>query len=121
MKSEKEQSKLFYRLDEVSRIAKLEPKVIEKWEKEFPFLNAGQTAGGRKFFRQKDLDIILRLKELLLKEGLTLAGAKRKIEEEFEGRSADPVHPDRLKKALVEVRAELESLAKILSRPAKRV
>jgi len=121
MKSEKDQGKLFYRLDEVSRIAKLEPKVIEKWEKEFPFLNAGQTAAGQKFFRPKDLEIILRLKELLIKEGLTLAGAKRKIEAEFEGRSVDPVHPDQLKKALFEVRAELESLAKSLSKRAKRV
>ena len=36
MKSEKDTGKLFYRLDEVSRIAGLEPKVIERWERDFP-------------------------------------------------------------------------------------
>src|SRR4030065_2764213 len=103
MKSEKDTGKLFYRLDEVSRIAGLEPKVIERWERDFPFLHAGQTGSGQKIFRQKDLDIILRLKELLVKEGLTLAGAKRKIQAELEGPSAEKLHPHRLKKALVGV------------------
>jgi DNA-binding transcriptional MerR regulator len=121
MKSEKEAGKLFYRLDEVSRIAELEPKVIENWEKEFPFLHAGQTGSGQKIFRQKDLDIILRLKELLVKEGLTLAGAKRKIQGEFEGGSGEKIHPDRLKKALVEVRAELQDLAASLEKKSRRL
>ena len=121
MKSEKDAGKLFYRLDEVSRISELEPKVIERWEKDFPFLHAGQTGSGQKIFRQKDLDIILRLKELLVKEGLTLAGAKRKIQAEFEGRSAEPLHPDRLKKTLVEVRAELQDIAASLEKKSKKL
>jgi DNA-binding transcriptional MerR regulator len=121
MKSEKDRGKLFYRLEEVSRISELEPKVIEGWEKDFTFLHAGQTGSGQKIFRQKDLDIILRLKELLLKEGLTLAGAKRKIQAEFEGRSAEPLHPDRLKKALVEVREELQGIASSLEKKVKRL
>jgi DNA-binding transcriptional MerR regulator len=120
MKSEKETGKLFYRLDEASRIAGLEPKVIERWERDFPFLHAGQTGSGQKIFRQKDLDIILRLKELLVKEGLTLAGAKRKIQAEFEGPSAEKLHPDRLKKALVEVRSELQDLAASLEKKSGR-
>jgi DNA-binding transcriptional MerR regulator len=121
MKHEKETGKLFYRLEEVSRIAELEPKVIEGWEKDFPFLHAGQTGSGQKIFRRKDLDIILRLKELLVKEGLTLAGAKRKIQAEFEGKSGEKLHPDRLKKALVEVRAELQDLAASLEKKSGRL
>jgi len=121
MKCEKDPGKLFYRLEEISRISELEPKVIEAWEKDFPFLHAGQTGGGHKIFRQKDLDIIIRLKELLIKEGLTLAGAKRKIQAEFEGRSAEPLHPDRLKKTLVEVRAELQDIAASLEKKTKRL
>ncbi len=54
-------------------------------------------------------------------EGLTLAGAKRKIQAEFEGRSAEQLHPDRLKKALVEVRAELQDLAASLEKKARRL
>ena len=121
MKPEKNQARLFYRLDEVSRLAGLEPKVIENWEKEFPFLNAGRAAGGQKIFRQKDLDVILRLKELLITEGLTLAGAKRRIEAELEGRTAEPVHPDRLKKTLFEVKEQLEEIAGTLRKRSRRV
>lgn len=121
MKSDKETGKLFYRLEEVSRISELEPKVIESWEKDFPFLHAGQTGNGQKIFRRKDLDIILRLKELLIKEGLTLAGAKRRIQAEFEGRAGEALHPDRLKKALVEVRSELQELAASLGKKGRRL
>jgi DNA-binding transcriptional MerR regulator len=121
MKSPKDEAKLFYRLDEISRISKLEPRVIEKWEKEFPFLHAGRTGSGQKIFRQRDVDIILRLKELLVQEGLTLAGAKRKIEAEFESRSSGPLHPDRLKKALVEVRDGLQDIARLLGKKSRKL
>ncbi len=121
MKRPKDETKLFYRLDEVSRIAKLEPEVIEKWEREFPFLHAGQTGSGQKIFRQRDLDIILRLKELIVQEGLTLAGAKRKIETEFERSPVEPLHPDRLKKALVEVRDSLQDIASLLQKKPRKL
>lgn len=121
LKSEKTQDKLFYRLDEVSRLAQIEPNVIDRWEKEFPFLHAGQTGGGQKIFRQKDLEIILRLKELLLKDGLTLAGAKRRIEEEFGGKPAEPVHPDHLKKVLYEVRERLQEIASSLKKGPRKL
>ncbi len=121
MKRAKDEAKLFYRLDEVSRVAELEPRVIEKWEREFPFLHAGQTGSGQKIFRQRDLDIILRLKELLVQEGLTLAGAKRKIEAEFERRPSGPVHPDRLKKTLVEIRNGLQDIAGLLGKKSRKL
>lgn len=108
--------KLVYKLDEISRIAKLDSKVIENWEKEFYFINAGQTAAGHKIFRKKDLAIILRLKELVDTQGLTLAGAKRRIEEEFGLKSSAMVHSDRLRKALYDVREQLKDLAASLEK-----
>ncbi len=116
MKNEKIQDKLVYKLDEISRITKLDPRVIDNWEKEFYFLNAGETAAGVKIFRKKDLAIILRLKELLEKDGFTLAGAKRKIEEEFGIKKAVHVHPDRLKKTLSRVRQQLREIISSLER-----
>jgi len=108
--------KLVYKLDEISRIAKLDSKVIENWEKEFYFIHAGQTAAGHKIFRKKDLAIILRLKELVDTQGLTLAGAKRRIEEEFGLKSSAMVHSDRLRKALYDVREQLKDLAASLEK-----
>jgi DNA-binding transcriptional MerR regulator len=121
-KAEKGQAKLFYRLDEVSRLADLDPGTIESWEEEFPFLQAGQTGSGKKIFRQKDLEIILRIKELIDRQGFTLAGAKRKIEEEFGLQpAASTLHPDKLKKALLQVRGELQEISRTLEKRPKKV
>lgn len=106
----KKTDKLVYKLDDISRLSQVEPKVIESWEKEFYFLNAGETSTGVKIFRKKDLSIILRIKELLEDEGLTLAGAKRKIEGEFGVKKSSQVHPDRLKKTLFQVREQLKDI-----------
>lgn len=119
---EKAQAKLFYRLDEVSRLANLDAGTIETWEEEFPFLQAGQTGSGKKIFRQRDLEIILRIKELIDRQGFTLAGAKRKIEEEFGLQPASStLHPDRLKKALWQVRIELQEISRKLEKRPKKV
>lgn len=108
-----------YRLEEVSRIAKIKPEVIDAWEEELYFIQAGLTGSGDKIFRKRDLDIILRLKDLLEK-GMTLAGAKRKIEEEFGIKSSTPVHPDRLKKVLVRVRDQLYEIASSLDKKSEK-
>ena len=110
MQNGKTREKLAYSLEEVSRISKLNPKIIEAWENEFHFLHAAQTAKGKKIFRKKDLDIILRIKVLLEKEELTLAGAKRRIEEEFGSKELASVHPDRLKKILFQVKEQLQDI-----------
>ena len=120
MNNDKIPDKLVYRLEEISRIAQLDPGVIDAWEREFYFLHAGQTKSGEKIFRKKDLAIILRLKELLEKKGLTLAGAKRRIEEEFGIKTPTPVHPDRLKKVLYRVREQLQEIAASLDKDSEK-
>ncbi len=112
--------KLFYRLDEVSRMTKVDPATIEAWEKEFPFLQPGLTGTGQKIFRAKDVAIIVRVKELVDSKSVTLAGAKRKMEEELGLRAAEPVHPDRMRKALIQVRQELQDLSAVLAAKPKK-
>jgi DNA-binding transcriptional MerR regulator len=116
MSQPKAQEKLVYSLEDISRLARVDPETVAAWEKEFPFLRAGFTGSGKKIFRQKDLAIIQRLKVLLGSKGYTLAGAKRKIEEEFSLRTPSDVHPDRIKKALLQVRDELQELLKLLDK-----
>ena len=119
-KDEKPRAKLVFRLDEVGRIAKLDTDTLETWEKEFPFLNAGRTGNGQKYFRQKDVDIVLRIKELLASKTLTMAGIKRRIEEEFGLAPSAPVHPEKLRKALYQVREELQQMAAALEKAPKK-
>ncbi|MFB0566252.1 MAG: MerR family transcriptional regulator [Candidatus Aminicenantaceae bacterium] len=120
MKNEKIPEKLVYRLEEISRITKLNPQVIDSWEKEFPLLNSGRTGAGHKIFRKNDLRIILRIKELLEKKGFTLAGAKRKIEEEFGTKTSSSVHPDQIKKTLFQVREQLKKISDLLEKDPKK-
>lgn len=108
------EEKLYYKLEEISHLTKLETKTIESWEKELYFLHAGETASGKKIFRKKDLDIILRLKDLIENKGLTLAGAKRRIEEEFGLKTTTVINPDRLKKVLFEIRDQLKDISNAL-------
>lgn len=119
-KDDKPKAKLVYRIDEVARLAKVDQPTLESWESEFPFLNAGRTGNGQKFFRQKDVDIILRIKELLSERSHTMAGVRRRIEEEFGLQPALPLHPDKLRKTLYSVREELQQLASSLEKLPKK-
>jgi DNA-binding transcriptional MerR regulator len=112
--------KLFFKLEEVSRLTKLDKETIEGWEKEFPFLQAGLTGAGQKIFRAKDVEMIRRIKELLDQKSVTLAGARRKIEEEFGLKPTPSVHPDRLIKTLWQVRDELRDLSRSLGERPKK-
>ncbi len=120
MSQTRTQEKLIYSLEDVSRLAGLDSATIFAWEKEFPFLRAGSTGAGKKIFRQRDLAIIQRLKVLLEKKGYTLAGAKRRIEEEFGLRTPTDLHPDRVKKALLQVRDELQEMLDLLDKDRKK-
>lgn len=71
-----------FRQPEVCEIAQVQPYVLRSWEAEFPDLGVAKREGGPRVYRRADLERVLRLKHLLFVEGLTLAGARRKLEAE---------------------------------------
>ena len=113
-------AKLVYKLDEVSRMTGVDTATLAAWEEEFPFLNAGRTGGGEKFFRQQDVAIVARISDLMAARTLTMAGIKRRIEEEFGLARTNPVHPERLRKALNNVRDELQDIVSSLEGGRKK-
>ena len=72
-------SKLFYRIGEVSRLTGLEPYVLRYWETEFPQIKPDKGKSKQRLYRQKDLDSILQIKQMLYKDGYTIAGARKKL------------------------------------------
>jgi DNA-binding transcriptional MerR regulator len=70
-----------YKAAEVCELAQLQPFVLRSWEKEFPGIGVQKSSDSPRLYRQSDLDQLLRIKQLVFVEGLTLAGARRKIEE----------------------------------------
>ncbi len=108
------QPKLVYKIDEVCRMTGVDPATLAAWEEDFPFLSAGLTGGGEKFFRQQDVAIVARIKDLSAANTLTKAGIKRRIEEEFGLSRANPVPPEKLRRALNNVRDELQDIVSSL-------
>ena len=70
-----------YKAAEVCEVAQLQPFVLKSWEKEFPRIGVQKSAESPRLYRQSDLDQVLRIKDLVFREGLTLSGARRRIEE----------------------------------------
>ena len=70
-----------YKAAEVCEIAQLQPFVLRSWEKEFPGIGVQKSSDSPRLYRQSDLDQLLRIKQLVFGEGLTLSGARRRIEE----------------------------------------
>jgi DNA-binding transcriptional MerR regulator len=71
-----------FRQPEVCEIASIQPYVLRSWEAEFPDLGVAKSAGGPRVYRRADVERVLRIKQLLYGEGLTLAGVRRKLTEE---------------------------------------
>ncbi len=69
-----------YKATDVCDVAQVQPYVLRSWEKEFPGIGVQKSAEGPRLYRQSDLDQVLRIKQLVFGEGLTLAGARRRLE-----------------------------------------
>lgn len=82
-----------FKIGEVCKTADLQPYVLRYWETEFPQLSPNKSGGGQRLYTQRELDIILRIKELLYRDGFTIAGAKKKLETEMNEAAAAPAAP----------------------------
>lgn len=74
--------KPFYKIAEVCQYTDTQPYVIRFWESEFPQLAPTKSRSGQRVYRREDIDLILRIKRLLHDEEYTIAGARRRLEEE---------------------------------------
>jgi len=77
--------KLFFKIGEVCDIVGVQAHVLRYWETEFPMLQPQKNPSGQRNYRRRDVEMALRIKQLLYEEGFTIAGAKRKLS--GEGRS----------------------------------
>jgi len=76
-------NKLFFKIGEVCELTETQPYVLRYWESEFPALAPAKNNSGQRIFRRRDIETILRIKSLLYEEGFTIAGAKKKLEQEM--------------------------------------
>ncbi len=110
-----------FKAAEVCDLAKVQPYVLRSWEVEFPELGVAKSVGAPRVYRRTDVERVLRIKHLLLVEGLTLAGARRRLEEETAPVVADASAIDELigqnaRERLTAVKRGLRSILDLLAR-----
>jgi DNA-binding transcriptional MerR regulator len=79
--------KLFFKIGEVCDITGIQAHVLRYWESEFPMLAPQKNRAGQRTYRKRDVEMVLRIKELLYEDQYTIAGAKKKLTNELRGAS----------------------------------
>jgi DNA-binding transcriptional MerR regulator len=79
--------KLFFKIGEVCDITGVQAHVLRYWESEFPMLAPQKNRAGQRTYRKRDVEMVLRIKELLYEDQYTIAGAKKKLTSDIRGTS----------------------------------
>ena len=111
--------KLYYSISEVSEITKLKAYVLRYWETEFTQLSPPKNRAGNRTYRQKDIEIILKIKDLLYDKKYTIDGARNCLKGNDSDESADnnsQANSDKDKIILSKVKDELRSILSIISK-----
>jgi DNA-binding transcriptional MerR regulator len=109
--------KLFFRIGEVSQIVGVEPYVLRYWESEFRGLSPKKSSSGQRMFRKKDVELLLRIRELLYDRKFTIEGARKVLAENVMKSTVDrqaelfPAADD----PLPEIRKQLAEILKLIS------
>ena len=111
--------KLYFRIGEVAELCQLPAYVLRFWETEFPQLKPVKGSTGQRMYRHKDVESVLRIKQLLYEEGFTIAGARQQLKSESKtDKKQDPLpFPARSRSSeLKQIRQGLRDILALLSR-----
>lgn len=115
--------KKYFTIGETSELLGIKPHMLRYWEQEFPILKMRKTSKGHRLFTRKNLEIIVRIHELLYTEKFTLEGAKKKLSAEFRGESVSLLdrryHLEKLRVVKEELRRILRDLEMMLGQNGK--
>ncbi len=104
--------KTYFRIGEVARITRVKPYVLRFWESEFKMMAPPKSRSKQRMYRKKDIETILRIKELLYERGFTIKGARKKLQQLAKG---EPDKDLSLAPRLQSIRAELEQIQELLA------
>ena len=84
--------KIFFKIGEVCDILDVQAHVLRYWETEFPMLSPQKNRSGQRTYRRRDVEMAVRIKDLLYEDLYTIAGAKKRLQVEIkEGRKPKKV------------------------------
>src|SRR6186997_1174337 len=114
-------AKLYYRIGEVAGLVGVKTHVLRYWETEFRSIRPQKSAKGQRVYTRRDVETLLKVKELLYSHRFTIAGARRKLREGgFEPSESGQVNREeaqRMRETLLEIRGEVVALLTELERP----
>jgi len=90
--------KLYFKIGEVCDLVGVQAHVLRYWETEFSMLSPQKNKSGQRSYRRRDVEMALRIKQLLYKEMFTIAGARKKLQSE-QREGSKPKEPATVKTA----------------------
>lgn len=96
--------KLFFRIGEVSRIARVPASVLRFWEGEFSRIKPKRTDAGQRLYRRTDVELILAIRHLLYDRKFTIKGARDFLRNQG-GKPAEENKGDLLHEIFTELKA----------------
>jgi DNA-binding transcriptional MerR regulator len=100
--------KLYFRIGEVSKITGLPTHVLRFWESEFSRIRPKRTDSGQRLYTRHDIELILRVKNLLYERKFTIQGARQHLAVP-PGKKGAPTA-----QLLADLRSELKSIKDML-------
>lgn len=118
--------KLYYSIGEVSKITGLKQYVLRYWETEFKQLKPSKNRAGNRTYRQQDIDLVLKIKQLLYENKFTIEGARQQLSTANSGAEIEKI-PEKLNydkggtsggsgKLIRKIRQELEGILKEITK-----
>jgi DNA-binding transcriptional MerR regulator len=116
-------AKVYFRIGEVAELVGVEPHVLRYWEREFRSIRPTKSTKGQRVYSRRDVENLMRVRELLYREGFTIAGAKKKLQRsgvEPRGESgAVAVEAGKTREQLLALRGDIESFLAELGAPRR--
>ena len=110
--------KLYYSIGEVSELVDLKQYVLRYWETEFSMLRPQKNRAGNRKYRKKDIDLVLKIKNLLYSQKYTIAGAREILRGEQRGdiKTKSDINSNDYRELLSSIKIELQEILELLSR-----
>ena len=118
-----------FKAADVCEVVQVQPYVLRSWEAEFPQIGQVPAGGGPRLYRRADVELVLRIKQLVFEEGLTLSGARRRLDEDGDAKDEDggaknigaaelmdAALGDRVRDRLRHVKTGLQSILRMLAK-----
>lgn len=81
--------KLYYSIGEVSKFVGVEPHVLRYWEQKFTQLAPSKNRAGKRVYTEEDLELICKLKSLVVDQKYSTAGARKALEEDSDAKGEE--------------------------------